>query len=473
MILNPNSFSAAAALLSVGLSVYEATAAHAIGGLVLLVGLVASAWPGVKYGIPFPVFARASFGYHGAQFCTITRGLVAIMWLSFQLWNGALGLVTGIDVAAPGFAGWGRISSNLTGSQLLMFIGFAGLHMLVICSGPERFRPLVGVSAFALLAGLIGLMVWASGLAPFEDVFSSSISGAVTVQMPKALQWLVGINSAMSSWSTLLLNVCDLSRFTQTQTAQIVGQSIGFPLPYAWTGFVGAWIAGATYLSTGKALWLVPTYFELMPPWAAILGAIVLALSILIVNVMANMLSPINDLLNLAPLIELRAPNFARLMTFRSCATATLVAALFVCPWATFSSASDFILGFLGGYAMLTGAIAGVMMIDFWIIKGGELDVAALYVIPGTSASDSQSDSEAQQQPKVHPAKGIEAWNWRAFAAVAVAVAPLLPGFLDELTGRHLSSVWTDLYRVSLIASFLIGAGVYYGCEVASPRVKN
>jgi NCS1 family nucleobase:cation symporter-1 len=76
-----------AALLAVGLSWWEALASHIIGGLFILAGLILAAWAGVKYGIPFPVYVRSSFGFHGAQFCTITRGVVAIMWLSFQVFN--------------------------------------------------------------------------------------------------------------------------------------------------------------------------------------------------------------------------------------------------------------------------------------------------------------------------------------------------------------------------------------------------
>lgn len=383
MVLNPSSFAAGASLLSIGMSVPAATVAHALGGIFLLAALIANAWAGVKYGIPFPVLSRASFGYYGSQFCTLSRGAVAIMWLSFQLWQGAQALATGL-VATSHALGATRQAPNGQPSplQLLVYFAFAAAHWMLIAVGPERLRPLVNVTAPLLLCGLVALMFWAAHLAPIDAAFSrlgSNRSHVVEVAMPTSLQWLAAINSATSTWSTLVLNVCDLARYAPTQRAQILGQTVGLPVPFALTGFVGAWIAGASYVATGTAVWQVPQYFALMAPLPAVVGSLVLAVSVLVVNVVANMLSPINDLLNLFPLLEGRAPRLARSMTFQSCAALTLVLAVAVCPWWTFSSASRFVLVFLNGYGMLTGAIAGVMICDFWLIRRASLDVHSLY----------------------------------------------------------------------------------------------
>ena len=290
--------------------------------------------------------------------------------------------------------------------------------------------------------------------------------------MPKSMQWLTGLNSAVSTWSTLALNVCDLSRFTPTQRVQVVGQSVGLPIPFALTGFMGAWIAGATYHATGVALWEVPQYFRLMPEWAALVGAVGLALAIVLVNVVANMLSPINDFLNLVPLFEHRAPRLARQCTFRSCAAATLVSAVCVCPWWTFSSASRFILLFLNGYGMLTGAIAGIMISDFWLLRGGVLDVDALYELPRRRKDDHGGIDSART--------GVERMNWRAFVAVALALAPLLPGFVHGLwqadstdAGGDIGSFWSGMYEMSVFVAFLMAASVYLLCECMFKRVPR
>ena len=184
MVCNPASLAEGAALLSIGLTFAEAAVAHLLGGLILLVVLILNAWPGVQHGIPFPVLARSAFGFHGAHFCTLTRGAVAVLWLSFQLWQGALGLYAALGQAlGPSFLEWGRIDETLTLGQLLMYavnpepsqpqqgtepakqaaafvesshpsrclastrprslLGFTALHALAVSRGAARFRSLV------------------------------------------------------------------------------------------------------------------------------------------------------------------------------------------------------------------------------------------------------------------------------------------------------------------------------------------
>mmetsp|Transcript_13979 Transcript_13979/g.39564 ORF Transcript_13979/g.39564 Transcript_13979/m.39564 type:complete len:152 (+) Transcript_13979:223-678(+) len=110
---NPAATSVGAALLTLGLNWWEATVAHFIGGIVVVVALIFTAWAGTKYGIPYPVLARSSFGHNGAQLCTLTRGVVAIFWLSFQMWQGAYGLYTAIGVlAGESFLEWGGWTST-------------------------------------------------------------------------------------------------------------------------------------------------------------------------------------------------------------------------------------------------------------------------------------------------------------------------------------------------------------------------
>merc|ERR1719230_358191 len=100
------------------------------------------------------------------------------------------------------------------------------------------------------------------------------------------LAWVIGVTSSVATWSTLVLNVCDLSRYCPTQRDQLIGQAIGVPIPFTVTGFVGIWAAGATSHAYGEAMWQVPQYFQTFTPLAAGLSAIALAASLLVVNVL-------------------------------------------------------------------------------------------------------------------------------------------------------------------------------------------
>lgn len=462
MVINPASLAEGAALLSIGLTMTEAAVAHLLGGMILVAVLALNAWPGVKYGIPFPVLARSSFGHVGAQFATLTRGAVAIMWLSFQLWQGALGLfAAGTRVFGKGFAEWGRIDEFLTLGQLLLLVFFIALHALAVSLGAARFRSLVYAVAPVQLLGCIAIAIWAASLCSFGDAMRADDRVAAEARaaggaLPGPQAWLAAINSSVGTWSTLVLNVADLSRFAPSQRDQIVGQALGLPLPFGLTGLLGLWVAGASSFAFGEALWQIPQYFEHWPPAAALAGAAVLACSILIVNVIANLLSPMNDMLNVAP----RALRHH----FKTCGYACLGLALVACPWRIFSSQQRFVLSFLNGYALVTGAVAGVLLTDFWLIRGARLDVAELYRAPPRQLQLSCGRC-CRDTPTA---------NWRAFVAVGVGVAPCVPGFVASLPGGSIEQLPRALalvYSASWFVSLGVSSAVFWllSAVIAAP----
>ena len=461
LLLNPASLSVAASLLSLGLTFVEACVAHTIAGLVLLLALILNAWPGVKYGIPYPVLCRASFGFHGAHFCTLTRGFVAIFWLSFQLWQASLVIAAGINRFAPGFERWTPLGDDLSLSILLIFLAFTGVHVLAAMAGVALLKPLVNVSAVLLVAGWIGLCVWAGSLAPFSE--------AVGVRHPssdaldsKAQQWLHAINSSISTWSTLVLNVVDLSRFCKTQREQVVGQVLGFPTTYALTGFIGVWIASATLVRDGEALWLVGDYIDDWELWAVILGMIAVAVSALVTDIVSNMLSPINDLLNLQPVLPTAV---GRWLTYRSCAMITLGLAVAMCPWWAFASQAVLVKILLEGYATVTGSITGVMLTDFWLLRRAQLDVGALYIPPTTCCPASIARHDANQ--------GTPGANWKAFVAVGIPIALCAPGFFANVFNANPSTLAGRFFMYIYSSSWLFTvftAGALYFLLNCGPR---
>ncbi|CAE8624285.1 unnamed protein product, partial [Polarella glacialis] len=220
MIVNPGSISSGAAILGLGLSVPEAVSAQALAALIMIVALVLNGWAGTKYGIPFPVFARSSFGGGGAHFCTLTRGAVAIMWLSFQMWQGVLGFHVALQVALgqERVVGWGRISADLDAVQLLLLLGFLTLHAVCVHLGPSRFKSMVKLVMPALVLSLIGVLIWAGTLSSFPEAMQAAEEEASpTFQSSTFVAWMAAVNSSISMWSTLVLNVCDLSRFSPRQ----------------------------------------------------------------------------------------------------------------------------------------------------------------------------------------------------------------------------------------------------------------
>eukprot|EP00199_Chlamydomonas_sp_CCMP681_P000288 CAMPEP_0119106500 /NCGR_PEP_ID=MMETSP1180-20130426/4494_1 /TAXON_ID=3052 ORGANISM="Chlamydomonas cf sp, Strain CCMP681" /NCGR_SAMPLE_ID=MMETSP1180 /ASSEMBLY_ACC=CAM_ASM_000741 /LENGTH=595 /DNA_ID=CAMNT_0007091855 /DNA_START=112 /DNA_END=1899 /DNA_ORIENTATION=- len=438
VLLTPSSISVGAALLALGLNWWEATVAHFLGSVFTLVGLMLMAWPGVKYGIPFPVLARSSFGVHGAHFCTLTRGAVAVMWLSWNMWQGALGLYTGIGRAAGAqFLGWAPITgqNHLTVGQLLILIAFAGCHCLLIFLGVRKaLRRLVRVAVVVQFGFLLGVLIWAWRLAPISDSLPShKASGS-------AIAWLEAINSTTCVLSTLILNIADFSRFSPSQKDQMVGQSAGFPLQFTFVGWIGIVAAGASSLTLGQQMWLIPEYFAVWSAPLAILGCVALALSILVCNTFSNLISPMNDLLNLAP----------QKFNFRVCGYICVATAVGMCPWITFSSQNSFVQTFLSGYGMLTGSLAGICIIDFHVLRQGVLYMANLYPAGPVKACDGTVCN-----PEGRPATYRHGVNWRACVAVLAGCGPCLPGFVATLMHSHnLPQPLLNLYSVSFYFAF-------------------
>ncbi|CAJ1358924.1 unnamed protein product [Effrenium voratum] len=418
MMVNSGTFSSGAALLSLGLSVPETLLAQSCGAVILLAGLILNASAGVKYGIPFPVFARSSFGSGGAHFCTLSRGAVAIMWLSFQCWQGVLGIhaALGQVVGRARLRSWGRLGEHLDVAKLVILLLYLGLHAVLIQLGPAKLKRCISSVLPFMVMGILGIAVWAAFLCPVQEALVAAEESTPESIGSKSIAFFAAMNSSIGTWSTLVLNVCDLSRFSPTQKDQALGQALGVPVPFVATLFIGMWLAGATTVAYGKAVWQIPDCFAHWPSMVSVLAGLVLAAATLLVNVLANIISPINDLMNVAP----------NHFTYRGCGFFVLILSVAVCPWWTFSGRITFVLNFLSGYAMITGAIAGIFMADYWILRRRQLNVEELYTKTGV--------------------------NWKALLAVLLGAAPLIPGFVDALihqggsAGHLVSPVWGHLY---------------------------
>jgi nucleobase:cation symporter-1, NCS1 family len=172
-----------------------------------------------------------------------------------------------------------------------------------------------------------------------------------------------------------------------------------------------------------------------------------------------------NDILNLAP----------QRLSFRACGYACLCIALLVCPWWLFSSQRAFVLTFLSGYASVTGAIAGVLLTDFWVLRKGVLELEQLYRPSRcwekhrarASSSDTYEDGATWLS-----SLGAD-FNWRALVAVAAACAPCVPGFIGTLPGCEAGPVATVIYSMSWFVSLALAALLYWLFNTVAPRTVH
>ena len=406
----------ASGLIAGGMNWWEAVGTILLGNLIVLAPMLLNAHAGAKYGIPFPVFVRASFGVRGANLPAVLRALVACGWFGIQTWIGGQAIHSMLEILWPA-------ASNPAWTWIC-FGAFWALNMFVIWRGIETIKFLEGIGApFMLGVGLL-LLWWitrqAGGFGPVLSAPSKfqSASGFVRFFIP-SLTAMVGF------WATVALNIPDFTRYARSQRDQGLGQALGLPTAMTLYSFIGVAVTSASVVLFGEAIWdpvqLVGRFHQ---PLVAFVALIAILIATLNTNVAANVVSPSNDFSNLNP----------RLISFRTGGMITGIVGVTMMPWKLLGDYSAYIFGWLVGYSGLLGPIAGVMIADYFLLRGRALKVEDLYRRAGEYDYD----------------RGV---NWRGVASMAAGVTVALLGLaIPPLR-------W--LYGYAWFVGFAVAAGCY------------
>src|SRR5271155_5276462 len=405
----------ASGLIAGGMSWKQAIGTILLGNLIVLIPMVLNAHAGAKYGIPFPVYVRASFGVRGANVPAVLRALVACGWFGIQSWIGGHAIYSMLVVLRPGIA-------TYSSAIWICFFSFWLLNILVIWMGIESIRYLQGISApFMLTVGLL-LLWWitgkAGGLGPVLSAPSKfQTTGSFLKFFIPSLTGMVGF------WATVALNIPDFTRYAKSQRAQMLGQALGLPAAMTIYSFIGVAVTSASVVIFGEPIWdPVALLGRFNQPLIASIALIALLIATLNTNVAANVVSPSNDFSNLNP----------RRISFRTGGIITGVIGILMMPWKLLGDFSDYIFGWLVGYSGLLGPIAGIMIADYFLVRKRELDVDALY----------------QSEGKYSYTRGV---NWNAIIALAAGIAVALIGLIVP------SLRW--LYDYAWFVGFFVAGG--------------
>lgn len=358
-----------AGLITLGMNWWQAIGTVALGNALILIPILLNSYVGTRYGIPFPVFVRGSYGVFGANLPALMRGAVACGWFGIQTWIGGTAINLGITAVYPG---WQDLGGEVGGNPIGMWISFAvfwAIHMYIIYRGMETLRRYQTWAAPIVLAFGLGLATWmivaADGLGPL-------LSDPGTLNTPAEffavfVPALVGV---MALWATLSLNVLDFTRFASNQRAQLIGQSVALPAAMTLFAALGVLMASGSRVVFGTAIWdPVELAGKITIPPLALIALLGAAIATLTVNMSANVVSPSYDFANVAPqYISRRTGGF--LVGFFGVVSQ---------PWLLLSSPSGFIFDWLGTYGGGMGAIGGVMITDYWIVRRRMLNVGALF----------------------------------------------------------------------------------------------
>src|SRR5437870_8070184 len=399
----------ASSLIGGGMNWSQAILTIFLGNLIVVVPMILTAHAGTRYGIPFPVLCRASFGTRGANVPALMRAFVACGWFGIQTWIGGAAIYKILGVFFPGLTTPGAPAFlGITLAEFVCFLFFWAINMFVVYKGIESIRFLLNIKAPLLIALGLLLLAWAyrnaGGFGPILAQPSAFAPG-----QPKAGQFwsffVPGLTGMIGFWATLSLNIPDFSRYARTQRDQIVGQALGLPLTMALYSFIGVAVTSATTIIYGKTIWDpvdVLTRFD--NPAVLVVAMIALCIATLATNIAANVVSPANDFAHLAP----------KLISFRLGGLITGVVGVLIMPWKLVADPHGYIFTWLIAYSALLGPIGGILIADYFVWRRRKLNLAALY----------QPDGEY---------RFTGGFSVIALFALIVAVLPSLPGFLVQV----------------------------------------
>lgn len=439
----------ASGLIGSGMNWSQAVVTIFLGNLIVLVPMVLNAHAGTKYGIPFPVFCRASFGTTGANVPAVLRALVACGWFGIQTYIGGEAIYKILAVFFPGLAAVAATKVlGISAPEFACFMLFWAINMFVIYKGIDSIRLLLNIKAPLLLALGLLLLWWAwrtaGGFGPILSQPSAFDAG-----QPKAGQFWAFFFPALTGmigfWATLSLNIPDFSRYAKTQRDQVVGQALGLPTTMALYSFIGVAVTSATTIIYGQTIWdPVDVLTRFKNPAVLVVAMVALCIATLATNIAANVVSPANDFAQLAP----------RRITFRFGGLITGIIGIVMMPWKLVADPSGYIFTWLIAYSALLGPIGGIMIADYFVWRKRQLNVPALYSATGEYSYRG----------------GI---SWVALAALLAGALPSLPGFLvtvKAIDGVGLPALLLDLYHYAWFVGFGLAFAAYLVLRKLAPR---
>ncbi len=438
-------YTLASGLVDQGWTWQAAVGAVVLGNLVVLFPIALNSHAGTRYGIPFPVLARASFGVLGANLPALLRGLVACGWFGIQTWIGGWAIYKLVEVMWPGIATLPQMLPAFVGlntGEFLCFMVFWAMNVWIVLRGMDSIKFLETWGSPFLLAVGVALLVWAwvraggwgpmlenpGGLADRRTLKDSlSVVGGLTSVFG------AGLTSAVAFWGTMALSIPDFSRFARSQRDQIIGQAVGLPGTMALFAFIGAVVTNATVLIFGARIAdPVALLARIGGPLMIVLSMAGLTVATITTNIAANIVAPANGFSNLAP----------HRISFKMGAMITAVIGILMLPWRLYNDAAAYIFTWLIGYGALLGPVAGIMIADYFALRRGRLEIDDLYRRGGAYEYRS----------------GV---NWIAIGAFVLGVLPNLPGFSAAVSGSAASPFFAALYNWAWFVGFLVAGGVY------------
>jgi nucleobase:cation symporter-1, NCS1 family len=426
----------ASSLIEGGMNWWQAILTIFAGNTVVLIPMLLNGHAGARYGIPFPVFARASFGTKGANIPAMLRAIVACGWFGIQTWIGGFALYQMLHLWIPSLATLPPVfpvSFGLATGPAICFLIFWLLNMYIVYLGIDSIKKLLVFKAIFLPLAALALLYWAihtvsGGLGPILTQPSKFRTSAAFWAF-----FIPGLTAMVGFWATLSLNIPDFTRYAVNQRAQVKGQALGLPTSMTLFSFIGVVVTSATTIVYGTTIWdpvVLAGKFDnkILVSFAMI----AVAISTLATNIAANIVSPANDFANLSP----------AKISFRTGGYITGVIGILIFPWKLVADPTGYIFTWLVGYSSLLGPVGGIMIADYYLVRKQELDVDELYKPSGIYSF-------------------TNGFNSIALITLLLGILPNIPGFLSTIGVLPVSWL-SGIYSYAWFVGFFISGISYF-----------
>src|SRR3984893_12242227 len=386
-------------LISAGMNWWQALITILLGNTIVLIPILLNSHPGTKYGIPFPVFARAAYGTYGSNLPALMRAIVACGWFGIQAWIGGEALHTLFTAIIPR---WPTLLGGPIGghapTEWLSFLLFWGINIFIIYRGMNLLRLVENWAAPFVLIMTALLLAWAIRRAGGLGYLVTHPGNLRTWDQFKPI-FIPSLTAMIGFWATLSLNMPDFTRFGRSQREQVLGQTVALPTTMTLFAAMGVIITSAAAVIYPNAsmneLWdPVKLVGRFTQPVVIAVSMFTVVVATLAVNIAANVVSPANDFAN----------AFPKLISFRTGGLITGIVGILMQPWRLLADPSGYIFAWLVGYSGGLGSIAGVLIADYWLVRKKRLALPDLYRTKGIYTYSS-------------------GWNWRAVVATLVGCA--------------------------------------------------
>ena len=421
-------------LLAIGLS-----------SLVIFCLMTLIGYAGEKTGVPDPVLARASFGVWGANLPAMVRAIVACFWYGAQT-AAASGALVALLIRSDWFLDLHKTTQFLghSGLETLCYVVIWALQLLIIQRGMEtvrKFQDWAGPAVWiAMLVLAVGLVVKAGGFSLehgipmnvlLEKTKDAGVSGA-----PGSFWALMAVGATwITYFAALYLNFCDFSRYAKNKQAVTVGNLWGLPVNLIAFSLVAGITTIAAFQVYGEVLLHPEQISAKFDSWfLALLAALTFTVATLGINVVANFVSAAFDISNVFP----------KAISFKKGGYIAAGIALVLYPFAPWEGNAA---QFVNAIGATMGPLLGIILIDYYLIARGSVNVPALYDEHGEYRYEG-------------------GWNVNALVATGIGAvfSTLLPNFTNLLP------TWWGTY--GWFFGVLTGGGTYYVLSMLRPRVQ-